>query len=901
MSWEKFSEFKSFAKSQAGSSRKRQKQGAQQSGIKRRKTSNDHRTAPHNIYETSIDTFSSEEEGSAEINAMEQNKERMFAVIATKKNASCDTHKSKDDGFQLLVDIASYDSDNNNTPLSAGSPSAPIIKKNTAIPVEDKAGIDEFDSDSEESRVQSHGDKTSSEEFILSTPHYSPTPPSKNMEAGPSTPRTGSEWLKHVQPLTSPLSQSVVLSPDGKGLLDSAKKSKKKFIRSGLAERLQRIINREKSDRTFWQHKLSDQKMGAQAPVKPADTLAAQVLSHAKQYSLHLTRCCILSEDGSSCLQPTQLVDVVFNSETFQQLRLGLGVVVRIHPPWQRLEVQESPYPILLCTYRCERIHNVSPLMADLTLLPEAQLPCLPHGTSSPSSHKEFQPAKLLFGQEDCNPDKEDGATVTPRVRGEERPLSIMEGIELRGGCSGGFISFEAVVQRVYRKRVRIARNKLPVSPGQASLRKSLITCARSGEDREEIRPVLLVQDHKGTFCEIQLSSDWSELKNNDWSGVLASEGKLFKFSDLKILQRINRARSPGLFSLIDSLWKDEDGRRTGEWDSLPLSSEDNPSGKLPLPPPCCCYVLAVQACSRTVSSSFGDEGSMYKPPLLSNLSGLPPKDATDARVSTWCRVLCMRRSQRGETQSSWTGAKLTVTDASLHRAVCRESRERYVTVDLRHSCALLKTVREAAGKMGTLLFLKDLVVAVEKGETSIYADSFSDVKKASPGADVNMADSVPLPPDVYKDLMSIPLMDSIPPLSQASSVGSLCRVEGIVLGVDEETACCWLECADCGSADLVERTGLPYYCAECQINVQSPLTKTNLEVYLECEPLRESRVRIKLLQTTVAKLLPVSYQDSEQGYDIERVLGKRLGPLYCNVEHTAGPNTTLQEVHMDI
>ncbi|KXJ25243.1 DNA repair-scaffolding protein [Exaiptasia diaphana] len=119
----------------------------------------------------------------------------------------------------------------------------------------------------------------------------------------------------------------------------------------------------------------------------------------------------------------------------------------------------------------------------------------------------------------------------------------------------------------------------------------------------------------------------------------------------------------------------------------------------------------------------------------------------------------------------------------------------------------------------------------------------------------------------------------------------------GVVQGVDEETACCWLECAVCACQDLLERSGLPYFCPVCQDDVTNPITKTNLDVIIKCDIWRDARVTVKLLQATIEKLLPVSYRDSDQGYDIERVLGKRLGPLYCYIEEHGELTAKLSEI----
>ena len=64
-----------------------------------------------------------------------------------------------------------------------------------------------------------------------------------------------SEWIKHVSFESNQCDQSC-LNETMKTPVDSAKKSRrKKFVLGGLAEQLQRIIQRENSDITFWEHR----------------------------------------------------------------------------------------------------------------------------------------------------------------------------------------------------------------------------------------------------------------------------------------------------------------------------------------------------------------------------------------------------------------------------------------------------------------------------------------------------------------------------------------------------------------------------------------------------------------------------------------------------------------------
>ena len=62
-----------------------------------------------------------------------------------------------------------------------------------------------------------------------------------------------SDWIKQVQLESMELSKSGDLTHINE--IDSTRRGRgKKFVAGGLAERLQRILNHENSEVTFWEH-----------------------------------------------------------------------------------------------------------------------------------------------------------------------------------------------------------------------------------------------------------------------------------------------------------------------------------------------------------------------------------------------------------------------------------------------------------------------------------------------------------------------------------------------------------------------------------------------------------------------------------------------------------------------
>ena len=85
------------------------------------------------------------------------------------------------------------------------------------------------------------------------------TPPSSPELGHSDLSRTKtSDWIKqlHVESMESNQCDQSHLSETMKTPLDSAKKSRgKRFVPGGLAEQLQRVIQRENSEITFWEHR----------------------------------------------------------------------------------------------------------------------------------------------------------------------------------------------------------------------------------------------------------------------------------------------------------------------------------------------------------------------------------------------------------------------------------------------------------------------------------------------------------------------------------------------------------------------------------------------------------------------------------------------------------------------
>lgn len=766
--------------------------------------------------------------------------------------------------------------------------------------------INDFQSDQEGSKESLSLD--------ISTPTPSPT------QACPvvvGTPKTASQWLKQIQQNStqksgedkSPEKMAAEMSPG-----DSAKK-KRKFVRSGLAEQLQLILAREKSEKAFWYHRMVDKTKETSGAValQSDGCITVQILFDQLQSSLHLTQCYLLCEDRDLPRDPQQRqVFVLFTCETWKHLGLQVGATVTIHPPWQKLDIPGVPWPVLLCTYFCEKQPDHQSSAVNLHSLTDHRVFVPPVGiipsrssTLVKSPKKGFQPSRLLFSGVEgaCNLQNDShssSSTALVPVTGgssiSKPQMSILAAIDSCGGYSGASVTFQCLIQRVYRKRVLHARDRNVKKRGRQLLYQDLRSAAKPGNEvpNDELRWTLLVQDNRGMCAEIQVSPNYEYLP--EWRFCIEKgEGKVFTFSNVKVLQRFSGVWSSGLFSVIQSLWPSSN-HATNSLSGTCNQTLAQESGSQVANSSCSpnfCYVLSVEESSQATvcrNSDIYNAGKFPKPctPLLDVLD---EKIECFQRFNSLCKIIYCRVGGVDPVEKPPPSFELFVTDSSLVNAL-KERKDSdqfgYVRIIGKSSHVLPEEMRRSSENFGTILLARNLLL---KGNRELIADTYSVIMKAVSETTLHvehtsqdsMENLLGLGPAPFKSLSL-----------KSCRLGYICQVEGLVIGVDEGSACCWLVCDKCGNADITSQQGRSpqFFCPLCNVAVNSPKTKTHLAVFLEVKHFPQASIKVTLHQNTIDKLLPVCYQDSDQGYDIEAVLGKQLNDMICYItERTDQPD----------
>ncbi|CAM2106598.1 unnamed protein product [Caretta caretta] len=765
----------------------------------------------------------------------------------------------KDDS---ALDISDSDS-------CASSNSLPVEEKEGELPKTVSTEISEYSSESE--NLEEGQVDTESPNFGFSKKLQS----SSEADLAQATGRSASDWLKSAQALLqTPKKQSEKTSRTPE---DSAKK--RKLLRGGLAERLNRLQNRERSAISFWKHQcVSEYKTSSGGK---SGVLIVKILEVQEECAMQVALCQQLgplSADSSSeevVVESEPRVKVLFTKETAAQLKGGPQDIVHIYPPWQKLLLHNENVPVIMNTYFSQKVLLKDHAeVKDRTRCPEK----LHIRRNSVSLAQIFRlndlrdnlPQESAFNQVACT------NMITPKtVQTNSNPESklhpfalsapndsLLEVVESQGAAGWKEVQVQVVVQRVYYLPAREGfRCQLQ---GNNPIRYATPIL---NSDLPNIRLCLLVQDAYGMFSEVQLqtpcSSEDIEQHSRRW------EGKSCTLAGIRILQRTTRGRALGLFSLIDSLWPPLVPLK------VPGQSQDCEAIKTNLPPPSFCYILTAQPDPRHVN--VGEEGqisNMYLPPTVHSLKEILQVGDFNQRCSFWAQVIYRRLQVKCSVFVGQREFWLFVTDFTLQSgAKGNGGTPKTVPVYFASSCVLDKKVMEALTNAShCVIFFKDAlrgngrIICVERTVLSLQKPLLYPAAEAD-----------------FSELTSPVRLDELDSTTQANSI---CTIRGTVSGVNESTAFSWPTCNRCGNGKLEQhpQDRGSYYCSLCSQTVILPVLKMQLEVFLHCPSRPHCTVKVKLLQKTISSVL-MSSSSEDGSYELKSVLGKEVGLLNCYVQ----------------
>ncbi|XP_075776844.1 DNA repair-scaffolding protein isoform X1 [Pelodiscus sinensis] len=751
----------------------------------------------------------------------------------------------------------------------ANSNSLPLEEKEDELPKTVSTEISEYSSDSE--NLEEGQVDAESSNFGFSKKLQSSSEP----DLVQATSRSASDWLKSAQALLqTPKKQSDKTSRTPE---DSAKK--RKLLRGGLAERLNRLQNRERSAISFWKHQcISEYKTfsGGKSGV-----LIVKILEVHEECAKQVALCQQLGQLPADSSSEVDVIDtetrlkVLFTKETAAHLKGGPQDIVHIYPPWQKLLLHNENIPVIMNTYFSQKVllrdHTE---VKDKTRSPEtlhirrniislAQIFRL-------NDLRDSLPQESAVNQVACT------NTITPKTvqthsnaESKLHPFvlnapndSLLEVVESQGAAGWKEVQVQVVVQRVYylpgREGFRWQhQGNNPINYGTPIL----------NSDLPNVRLCLLVQDAYGMFSEVQLQTPTSGEDIEQHSSIW--EAKSCTLTGMRILQRTTRGRALGLFSLIDSLWPPLVPLK------VPGQSQECEAIKSNLPPPSFCYILTTQPDTRHANvSEEGRISNLYLPPTVHSLKEILQVGDFNQRCSFWARVIYQRLQVKCSVSVGQKEFWLFVTDFTLQNGAKGNcGNPKTVPIYFASSCVLDKKVMEALTSAShCTIFFKDAlqgngrIICVERTVLLLQKP----LLYTAPEAD-------------FSELTGPVKLDELDSTTQANSI---CTIKGIISGVNESTAFSWSTCNRCGNDKLEHhpQDRRSYYCNLCSQAVILPVIKMHLEVFLQCPSRPHCTVKVKLLQKTISSVL-MSSSTVDGSYEVKSVLGKEVGLLNCYVQ----------------
>ncbi|XP_065826976.1 DNA repair-scaffolding protein-like isoform X2 [Oscarella lobularis] len=381
--------------------------------------------------------------------------------------------------------------------------SSQVEEKCVDMATEEENVIEDFEKSSPEEEVQTVDLKRDPEKEVLSEEDVEvELCSSRSLMVTPAT----DKQISHVKQKTTRVAKTPI---------DSAKKKRKfRHLKTGLAERLERLVSREKSDVAFWRHK--SRKNEDESVILEVDSLH-------REAGLLVTQCRQISgkplADGKGS-EDSRLLNIILTLPIQKHLKLMKGSQFKMYPPWQELFV---PEPVIFCVYYCCTLPNQ----------PSPKLLASPKKTVQLVSPIKY--SHRVAGLDDRADGKRARETAS---KSDHSLVSVDESVAIHGALSDTIL-IHGTVQRLYRKSAPV--------PTAYPLSKSVMECVlEENRTTSTHRCSLLVQDCKQLCCEILLPEHVDETQ--------LCSGKPYLFSNLCPVERMSLFRHPLVKSLVDSL-----------------------------------------------------------------------------------------------------------------------------------------------------------------------------------------------------------------------------------------------------------------------------------------------------------------------------------------------------------
>ncbi|XP_028410147.1 uncharacterized protein LOC114532763 [Dendronephthya gigantea] len=799
---------------------------------------------------------------------------------------SITTQKANDKSWRLFANT--FESSFTGSPQR--EPDSLTLSSHLMLPQKDfKDDITWNDSDSEEERLSSAKTESpvvlSQDGITLSTHHTQSSQASVNIDDFDSDHETCTDELINKEsspsissntPTPPPSPTFTPCTPNKKVEIcpphNSTKKQRQKYFRGGLAERLHKLTIEEHFYRTFWHHQMQqkrDNNDESPSAAAAGDFVRVRVLSETLDHNVYIVRCHVLSHDSHL---PEHVI-VLLDRERRKTLENNITGSLRIYAPWKLVHLPTSSQTVIMNMAHCEFIPCES---LDFTL----------HDISNLSL--EDKKANIQETHSAGDGDDIDRVLSKENERQKEQTVvnwPLQDFLRDERVSMSTRVNLTARVQRIFWRSVEVKTQDIDLGSSWTS---QIIQSAKLSRKKNRMSLCYLMQGVTGSYCEVQISEDIL-VNRKDWHEVLCrSEGTVLSFSQLRLIRLRNRDGARQMFNLIDAL------KETSAEDQLSF------------------FTFTFDECSSIEAVSqnnISDYPGYITPEYLNvNISSSAPR-APSRRVKVYGNLLHAKftsdKFDRFKHFLLWVSGRFF---AAQDGAKC-DLASTVSVIQVHYFSGRTVEWNETTLLPGQLLSIQDLVYDKAKPKI-LTADIFSKIQLVFsqsfiPCYDQQLSEihqfwrqtmTVFMTEKEYTCLKSQPL-PVLPNLSENCVIESLVILEGTISGVDKENAFCWFSCPNCSSECISEPydSDSQYQCNSCLWNFNSPVTNMNLEVYIRSRSLPALNPKVKLLQRSINELLSGSQKDSQETYQVDCVLNKHLGPLYCCiVEKTQDENSEI-------
>lgn len=709
--------------------------------------------------------------------------------------------------------------------------------------------------------------------------------------------RKTSEWLQALQMMVTPTetenNSGSSSEQETSNMFGSVKKKRRhKYKKNGLAQKLSRVISREKTTMNIWlyqQSLLNDQK----------NILTACVHRFFRKFRMVIALCTLgtLSQNHEwTSKSGESRQTILFSRRVFKIFKIQAGSIIRIFPPWQEMFMPYTDEKILLCTYYCRKVEPLPYVydMMDNPFLGLSRMVCKSFYWNCPCSTSDgplrYCPAstcpvltkypRIQTGESSevfVNKQTSEPSTLFTVVcvmtenAGEAR--TILNSIQEAPTSFQQGLCFQAMVLRIF-----------------CSHNSSVLNMKKCRQNVQSWS--VLVEDSQGTVCIVRIPEEKTESENTLTQLIQSTEGETWNFFGLRVFSRSNRHKDPALFSIIDKVWIHQP-----QQNESPKSNSGSDHVITAQMKPGFCYVtgqsgyIGFESGVLPYKNTFILDEPVAQPKLLLRISTLKEikqedNDTGRMRLTFIAKIFYLRSKSKEPQKENQSGvgananAKMVLflSDPSVSEEPYSHN---YMTVYCLPSCYFpfeltnpVRTPDSVLVLMRDVLFEQDMLA---------FADRYTRIWLWPPPESIQHQ----FVPSVCEEFiqncgnLSIPLQS----LQENSQCNCLFKVQGVIYSVDHKTAITWETCPYCDEEQLAFRQDNQddkvLVCLNCDVQVEESDTHINLEVILRCLSLPgHYEVRVNLLQPTVESLLPNG--DHKDGYDVSAVLGQQVGPLIC-------------------